>query len=93
MPKIVFSSIKYVVFAIAVLFLGNWVRWEGRTLSDHIRVFMYYTGSREFTSDRSGVATGVTNSYRGDMAPEAAAVVKERKARIEGVARETRRQR
>ncbi len=93
MPKAVFSLIKYTVFAIAVLFLGNWIQWEGRTLSDHIRVFMFYTGSREFTSDRSGVASGVKNSYRGDLAPEAAAIVKERKARIEGVAREAKRQR
>ncbi len=93
MPKVVFSFIKYTVFAVAVLFFGNWIRWDERTLSDHIRVFMYYTGSREFASDRSGVASGVTNSYRGDMAPEAAAVVKARKAKTEGVARETRRQR
>lgn len=93
MPKVVFSLIKYSVFAIAVLFLGNWIRWDGRTLSDHIRVFMYYTGSREFSSDRSGVASGVTNSYRGDMAPEAAAIVRERKARTNGVAREPKRQR
>ncbi len=93
MPKVVFSLIKYSIFAIAVLFLGNWIRWDERTLSDHIRVFMYYTGSREFSSDRSGVASGVTNSYRGDMAPEAAAVVRERKARANGVAREPKRQR
>ncbi len=93
MPKVVFSLIKYTVFAIAVLFLGNWIRWEGRTLSDHVQVFMYYTGSREFAADRSEVASGVTNSYRGDMAPEAAAVVEARKARIESVARETKRQR
>ena len=91
MPKAVFSLIKYTVFAIAVLFLGNWIEWEGRTLSDHIRVFMSYTGSSEFAADRSGVAGGVKNSYRGDLAPEAAAVVNARKAKTEGVARETRR--
>ncbi|MEE8428974.1 MAG: hypothetical protein V3S33_05685 [Gammaproteobacteria bacterium] len=93
MPKAVFSLIKYTAFAIAVLFLGNWIRWEERTLSDHVRVFMSYMGSSEFVADRSGVADSVKNSYRGDLAPEAAAVVKARKAKTEGVTRETRRQR
>lgn len=32
--------LKLSLFAIAVLVLGNWIRWDGRTISDQVRLKM-----------------------------------------------------
>lgn len=34
------SLLKYFIFAVFVLVLGNWVQWDRRTLSDHVRIRM-----------------------------------------------------
>ena len=46
MLKAIGYVLKLSLFAIAVLMLGNWVRWDGRTISDQVRLKMS-SASRE----------------------------------------------
>ena len=37
MFKLIGALIKAALFALAILVLGNLIRWDGRTISDHVR--------------------------------------------------------
>lgn len=40
MFKVIGMLIKFVCLAVFVLVLGNWIKWDGRTLSDQVKVRM-----------------------------------------------------
>jgi hypothetical protein len=40
MLKLITGSIKFAIFAVIILVLGNWIHWSGSTLSDHIKTHM-----------------------------------------------------
>ena len=40
MLKLIGWTIRTALFAALVLVLGNWIKWKGTTLSDHLRVGM-----------------------------------------------------
>jgi hypothetical protein len=40
MLKLLGSGIKLVIFSLLVLILGNWLHWDGRTISDQVKMGM-----------------------------------------------------
>jgi len=48
MLKLLGYCIKIALFTVIVLILGNWVRWDGKTISDQIKVRMSH-------AEKSGV--------------------------------------
>jgi hypothetical protein len=40
MLRLIGTVIKTAIFAIIVLVLGNWLRWDGKTISDQVKIGM-----------------------------------------------------
>lgn len=48
MFKLIFFLIKLILLAVLILILGNWLKWDGKTLSDHIKIKMSQTESSQW---------------------------------------------
>jgi hypothetical protein len=64
MLKAVGSALKLVLFSIAILVIGNWVSWDGRTLSDHVRRQISRAERSDTAAYLQGVARKVTEDAR-----------------------------
>ena len=38
MLKLIGFCIRTTIFTVTVLVLGNWIEWDGRTISEHVRI-------------------------------------------------------
>ncbi|MCC7441643.1 MAG: hypothetical protein IT285_08420 [Bdellovibrionales bacterium] len=50
MLKAVWTLLKVAAFALIVLAVGHWLRWDGRTVSDHVKSGMA-AAERELSGD------------------------------------------
>lgn len=64
MLKTLLFLIKLVFFSVAVLALGNWLRWDGKTISDQVKVGMSHAEDAHFFSDLQEWAKKVTDDAR-----------------------------
>jgi hypothetical protein len=64
MLKALGFCIKVILFSILVLVLGNWVQWNGRTLSDQVRLSMAHTEDTNFIETVHGWAERITHDAR-----------------------------
>ena len=56
--------VKFLLLSIFILVLGNWVRWDGRTISDQVKVGMSHAEESQIYNDIRSWATRVTNDAR-----------------------------
>lgn len=40
MLKLLVGFLKYTVFALVIIILANWFKWDGKTISDQVKVQM-----------------------------------------------------
>ena len=49
MLKLFFGTLKLAALAVVILVLGNWIRWDGKTVSDHVRSQMSHAEKADLT--------------------------------------------
>jgi hypothetical protein len=64
MLKLISLCLKIVFFSLMVLVLGNWLRWDGKTLSDQIKHQMSHAESSHLAGAVRGWAEKVTHDAR-----------------------------
>lgn len=64
MLKTLGALIKFGIFALIILMLGNWLRWGGRTISDQIRLGMAHAEKSNWMESIRKWTTEVTTDAR-----------------------------
>lgn len=67
MLKLVGFCLRVLIFSIAILVLGNWLRWDGKTLSDQIKHQMSHAESSRFAGAVRDWAEKVTHDTRSSL--------------------------
>ena len=63
MFRLIGSLLKLCVLSVVILVIGNWVRWDGKTVSDQIKTHLSH-------AERAGVTVKVKN-WAADMIQDA----------------------
>lgn len=64
MLKTIGFCLKLTVFSFLVLILGNWLRWNGRTISDQVKLRMAHAERTDLYETVRGWATTVTSDAK-----------------------------
>src|SRR5690348_13926235 len=64
MLKLLGFMIKLALFSLIVLALGNWIEWDGKTISDQIKVQMSHPAKKGMIHDIQGWAEKLTSDAR-----------------------------
>ncbi len=64
MLKFIGTCIKVVTFSLLVLILGNWIHWDGKTISDQIKLTMNHPETSHILGNVKSWATKLTQDAR-----------------------------
>lgn len=64
MLKTIGSCIKFLLFSLVILILGNWIKWEGKTISDQVKIKMAHTEPAHIMNQVRGWAEKITYDAR-----------------------------
>jgi hypothetical protein len=64
MLKAIGFCVKMAFFSLFILFLGSWLRWDGKTLSDQIKLHMSHTERSDIFDSMRSWATKITEEVQ-----------------------------
>ncbi len=64
MLKLLSGCIKLTVFSLLILVLGNWLHWDGKTISDQVKVGMSHAEESDVVHSFRSWATKVTSDAK-----------------------------
>jgi hypothetical protein len=67
MLKLIGFCLKLAAFSVIILILGNWIRWDGRTISDQVKLRMSHAERTNWAGTVRNWAERVTHDAREGM--------------------------
>jgi hypothetical protein len=64
MLRAIAFCIKMILFSVFILVLGNWLRWDGKTISDQVKFRMAHTEPTRLVNTVRGWAEQLTQDAR-----------------------------
>lgn len=64
MLKILGFLLKFTIFSLLILVLGNWLRWDGKTISDQVKLRMSHAEEAGILGTVKGWADRVTHDAK-----------------------------